>query len=629
MRSLSGTLTTAQENMAGAAIWKIVLTRSGQTTRTYGVDTTDRCLSIRHTEEPFSQTAQVMIGNMDSNLTGLDLEGYKGVISKGYNTSAGDEYSAYSPLYVMSQQMDSWEGGLVALLSLGGIFNLMSEDHASDDYVLEDTNADTLKTILTSVIDASISVFNHCTAYTATYGTEDAIVDSYKPKDSFRIYYRESRTRVIQRLLAHCGMVARIEADGAVHLDKQIVSQPADWAASTAYVVGDTIKPTTPNDHIYKCTTAGTSGGSEPTWGTTIGGTTSDNTVTWTLNYDYTYELVSGSHFFWQKSYRKRMVAPNKITVESFAEQTPAYTGNATADSQSILEMADFRRMTLASNQEGTDIAQAIINKLEDGSERGNLYAPMNVGQEVHDLVRVVDKRDNDNVRIGNVLQIVSNCDIGWSGTSKYECWVRFGDPLLGSPANVIPPSLTKKDIAQLNIQDLRQQIDEWGKSIWEGVLDVAQAVDAAMAQNQAYIDYILSVLHEIIWNPLYRRRAMYIKALDADTALTTGDGKVYITIPEEFNNMNLVKAHAFVYTASTSGTPTVQIHNLTDAADMLSTKITIDANEKNSYTAAAAPVIDTANDDVVEGDVIRIDVDVAGTGTKGLDIMLTFKYTA
>jgi hypothetical protein len=57
----------------------------------------------------------------------------------------------------------------------------------------------------------------------------------------------------------------------------------------------------------------------------------------------------------------------------------------------------------------------------------------------------------------------------------------------------------------------------------------------------------------------------------------------------------------------------------------MLTTKITIDASEFTSYTAATAPVIDSANKDVATGDLIAIDVDVAGTGAKGLGVILTF----
>jgi hypothetical protein len=89
---------------------------------------------------------------------------------------------------------------------------------------------------------------------------------------------------------------------------------------------------------------------------------------------------------------------------------------------------------------------------------------------------------------------------------------------------------------------------------------------------------------------------------------------------------MNLVDADAAVYTVSSSGTPTIQIHNLTDTSDMLSTRITIDANEYTSYDAATPPVINASEDDVVTKDILRIDVDVAGTGTKGLDVILSFQ---
>ncbi len=57
----------------------------------------------------------------------------------------------------------------------------------------------------------------------------------------------------------------------------------------------------------------------------------------------------------------------------------------------------------------------------------------------------------------------------------------------------------------------------------------------------------------------------------------------------------------------------------------MLSTSITIDASEFTSYSAATAPVINTSFDDVATGDRIAIDVDVAGTGTKGLGVILRF----
>jgi hypothetical protein len=124
----------------------------------------------------------------------------------------------------------------------------------------------------------------------------------------------------------------------------------------------------------------------------------------------------------------------------------------------------------------------------------------------------------------------------------------------------------------------------------------------------------------------VYGERAVVIKVIADDSVLTTGNGKAYYTVPDTYNGWNLVDADAAVRTASSAGTPTVQIHNLTDTSDMLSTEITIDVGEKTSYTAAAPPVIDAAEDDVTSGDELRIDVDVAGTDTVGLDVILVFQ---
>jgi len=58
-----------------------------------------------------------------------------------------------------------------------------------------------------------------------------------------------------------------------------------EWTASTEKSVGDRVLPTTENDYYYECTVAGTSGGTEPAaWGTTVGGETSDNDITWTCH---------------------------------------------------------------------------------------------------------------------------------------------------------------------------------------------------------------------------------------------------------------------------------------------------------------------------------------------------------
>lgn len=121
-------------------------------------------------------------------------------------------------------------------------------------------------------------------------------------------------------------------------------------------------------------------------------------------------------------------------------------------------------------------------------------------------------------------------------------------------------------------------------------------------------------------------KQILHWRGLAAVDTLSVADGIDFMVIPYELNGMNLISAHAAVDTVSSSGIPTIQLRNVTDSVDMLSTRITIDENEYTSYTATTAPVIDTSHDDVATGDRIAIDIDVAGTGTKGMVVILVFQ---
>lgn len=54
------------------------------------------------------------------------------------------------------------------------------------------------------------------------------------------------------------------------------------WAATTAYEEGDVVRAVADNGHVFRCTVAGTSGGTEPTWATgTMRETADGATVKW------------------------------------------------------------------------------------------------------------------------------------------------------------------------------------------------------------------------------------------------------------------------------------------------------------------------------------------------------------
>ena len=100
---------------------------------------------------------------------------------------------------------------------------------------------------------------------------------------------------------------------------------PPTWTAVTAYTVrpprdarlGSIVKPSSFNDRHFKCTVAGTSGGSEPSWDTTLGNTT--------------VEAVSGGPT-WEAIRARTLITTVSAAsgdVTSNREFVIAYTGDA------------------------------------------------------------------------------------------------------------------------------------------------------------------------------------------------------------------------------------------------------------------------------------------------------------
>jgi hypothetical protein len=104
---------------------------------------------------------------------------------------------------------------------------------------------------------------------------------------------------------------------------------------------------------------------------------------------------------------------------------------------------------------------------------------------------------------------------------------------------------------------------------------------------------------------------------------VSVADGKAYFVIPPALNGMNLVYANAAVVTAGTTNATTIDIYNVTDSQDMLSTAISI----ASTGVLGTAGTVNATYDDVATGDRIRIDVTSASTtNAKGLLIMLEFR---
>jgi hypothetical protein len=397
MRTMDAALTKAQQGQSRDPAVKIVLTKSATS---YTIEE-GRILSLKHTEEPWSVNAkEVVLQNADGYFTSLDLKGYSAVISWGLNTPSGKLYSDTSPLVVTWQQLNSAPGSLNCLLTMLGIPDLMDLDCASASYTPLDTDTKTVKTLLSEVAGATLACFNHCQAYTVDFDSEDSLIDSYKPADTFRIYTGGSRLAAFKRLLEYTGCAARWGDDGHIH--------------------------------IFVLTTAGTT-------------------------FDSEYSLTSG-HVFFSKAYRKSLVLPNYIVVKSQKDDSPQYTGSAyDAASYALLPKKKYFGMRLDSNATANSIAAAILARYQLAGQQGAAAVPMNCGAEVFDYIKVTDSREND-YRVGNVGALTRTWNpLAKRDEDKYKIDFNLGDPPLTRYIKEIAADLAKAgyDFERLTVKDL------------------------------------------------------------------------------------------------------------------------------------------------------------------------------
>lgn len=114
----------------------------------------------------------------------------------------------------------------------------------------------------------------------------------------------------------------------------------------------------------------------------------------------------------------------------------------------------------------------------------------------------------------------------------------------------------------------------------------------------------------------------------NAAESVAVGDvaGDQFLVVPPEWDGKVITELQTNNFTAGVTGTQTVQVRNVTDSVDVLSTPITTDDGEISSRTAATPPVINAANRTLTTGDILVADVDGvhSGTAAVGLAIIIT-----
>jgi hypothetical protein len=160
---------------------------------------------------------------------------------------------------------------------------------------------------------------------------------------------------------------------------------------------------------------------------------------------------------------------------------------------------------------------------------------------------------------------------------------------------------------------------------------DAASAASDALSKIAAVSDVASNAQSKITArSATWDTKTVVLKVYNEASAIASGDGKMYFTVPASLNGMNLVSCGGHLYTAATSGVVGVMIRNVTSGVDMLSSGKILewDATEKDTTTAAAGStvVISTGADGVATGEELRVDIDAAASGAKGMELRLSFR---
>ena len=142
---------------------------------------------------------------------------------------------------------------------------------------------------------------------------------------------------------------------------------PATWAATTAYAVGDIVKPIV-GTHSYKCKTAGTSDATAPTWATD-GTDTTDGTATWqdlgVFTASITNFQITSAGVYFPPQVTNIDVAGTPVTV--------SYTPSAGSNIQTLLQSGIEYRIVFAGKNKArqskglkVDVFRCILSPAKD-----------------------------------------------------------------------------------------------------------------------------------------------------------------------------------------------------------------------------------------------------------------------
>ena len=372
MRILSSELYAAQRGSEMNPYIELALSYGGVTEKFYKT----RLLSIEHEEQPLSHRATILLDNSDGSLSDKDYKGWDAVLS--YGTILPDDSvddSSTAPLKVIEHYFGSAPSNLTLSLTCVGIPNLLAEDRAKSSYMAEPDDATTLQEYFTAIAGATLAPFTECPAYEVVYDSVDGLIDTYQPKDSFRIYKGQSRLGILRSIIDFTGCVMRVRADGKIHVFVPKVS-----------------------------------------------GEDYDDEFAWRET------AVEGEHPFFSKGFSEKVIFPNRIVVESPEDDDPLFSGEYIYHpSYDKIPSSQYEETYLTSTEQAELMAENIAMKYLMAADGGNITLPiMNCGSESFDYVKVTDERQGDS-RVGNIGKLIRRWNPNNPPNEAFTLTIWFG----------------------------------------------------------------------------------------------------------------------------------------------------------------------------------------------------------
>jgi len=180
--------------------------------------------------------------------------------------------------------------------------------------------------------------------------------------------------------------------------------------------------------------------------------------------------------------------------------------------------------------------------------------------------------------------------------------------PLLGTPTSGTLTNCTGLPVSGITAST--------STALGVGTIELGHASDTTLSRSAAGVLYVEGQ-RAILADGTGQQEVIGIAVSDETTALTTGTAKATFRMPFA---MTLTEVRATVTTAPVGSTLIVDIND--GGTTIMSTnKLSIDASEKTSETAATAPgITDSALADDAE---ITIDLDQVGSSTAGAGLKI------